>query len=93
MNLIERVAKVIRDSFNSNDIDCYPIAKAAISAIPSIKWQKIETLPDEYKDGFKVFLAWDTVINQPQTCIWVGSWKYQPKYYSHWAEINAPEGE
>mgnify|MGYP001608313028 CR=1 FL=1 len=31
--MIERVAKAIRDSFNSNDIDCYPIARAAIAAM------------------------------------------------------------
>jgi hypothetical protein len=31
--MIERVTKAIRDSFNSNDIDCYPIAKAAIAAM------------------------------------------------------------
>lgn len=31
--MIERVVIAIRDSFNSNDIDCYPIAKAAIEAM------------------------------------------------------------
>jgi hypothetical protein len=31
--MIEKVAIAIRDSFNSNDIDCYPLAKAAIEAM------------------------------------------------------------
>lgn len=31
--MIEKVAIAIRDSFNSNDIDCYPIAKAAMEAL------------------------------------------------------------
>jgi len=33
MTMIEKVAIAIRDSFNSNDIDCGPIAKAAIEAM------------------------------------------------------------
>ena len=31
--MIDKVAEAIQHSFNSNDIDCYPIAKAAIAAI------------------------------------------------------------
>jgi hypothetical protein len=33
MTMIEKVANSIRDSFNSNDVDCYPLAKAAIKAM------------------------------------------------------------
>lgn len=102
MNLIEKVANAIQiywldtgylpSKYNED------LAIAAISAMPSIKWQKIETLPEEYKDGRSIL-------------VWALAGCYQINYnyifekfmntiikldvieITHWAEINAPEDE
>lgn len=75
-------------------------AQAAIAAMPSIKWQKIETLSNY--DEVKRLLIW---CSTPTIVMYHG---YRDKYYkyvdkygncidyslvTHWAEINAPEDE
>ena len=107
MNMIEKVAKAIkakRDELIANALwQIYPqLAQAAISAMPSIKWQKIETLPDEYNTNNKEFLVWRKDVGCYRAYFNFNWGKYflcdenqgfEPEEISHWAEINAPEVE
>ncbi len=59
--MIEKVAKAIRDSFNSNDVDCYPIAKAAIAAMREPTEEMIDA--GAYDLNMKLQQQWQAMID------------------------------
>lgn len=62
MTMLEKVEIAIRDSFNSNDIDCGPIALAAINALRDPSKDVLEQMAYVSGRGFRTM--WHTALNQ-----------------------------